>query len=203
MKGRMYLSFAAADHRLLSRRRFCALDGRGDLSLVGSASRFPPHPSSGSAPLGIRAAVLPASAQHQPHLQPFAAPSRSSAAAGHRAFYPSGAAVLLCAAGHRSLSQDRLCGAPPHGGSVLRRFGSSSFPAALCSPLGRRRMGAHLLATAEFSVLSGAVAVRLACAKSHRSPLVRSHFSIVLHKSSPNPAVNRTLRDKAAQRRLL
>jgi hypothetical protein len=63
-------------------------------------------------------------------------------------------------------------------------------------------MGAHLLATAEFSVLSSAVAVRLACAKCHRSPSARSHFSIALHKPSPNPAVNRTLRDKAAQRRL-
>ena len=199
----MFLSFAAAGHRVLSRQRFCALDGHGDLSLVGSASGFPSHRLSCLASSGVRSAVLPASAQNSSHLQPFAVPSRPSTAAGHRAFCRSSAAILLGAAGYRSLSQNRLCCAPPHGGSVLRRIGSSSFPAALCSPLARRRIGARLPATAKFSVLSGSSAVRLARAKSHRSPLVRSHFSIVLHKPSPNPAVNRTLRDKAAQRRLL
>ena len=199
----MFLLFAAADHRVLSRRRLGVLAGRGDVSLVGQASGLPSHRSSCLASSTICAAVLPVHAQHPSHLQRFAAPSRSSAAAGRRAFSFSVAAVLPAAAGHRSLSQNRLWCAPPRGGSVLRRIGSSAFPAVLRSPLGRRRMGARRPASAKFSVLAGAAAVRLASAKSHRSPSACSHFSIVLHTPSPNPAVNRTLRDKAAQRRLL
>ena len=203
MKGRMFLSFAAADYCLLSRHRLRVLDGRGDLSLVGSASEFPSHQFPCFASSGVRAAVPPTSAQHQPYLQLFAAPSRSSTAAGHRAFSRSVAAVPLCVAVCLSFSQDRLCSAPPLGGSALLRIGSFSFPAALRSPLSRRRIGARRPVTATFSFLVGGSAVHLAGAKSHRSPSSRSHFSIVLHSQAPNPAVNRTCARSRAGRLLL
>ena len=199
----MFLSSATAGHRLLSRQRFCALDGRGDLSLVGPASGLPSHQLSCFASSAICAAVPPANAQHPSHLHPFAAPSRASAAAGHRAFSVPGAAVQLGAAGHRSLSQDRLCSAPPHGGPVLRRCGSLVLPAALFSPLSRGRMSGLAPASAKFLVLAGCTAVRLACAKPRRSPFARSRLSIALHSQAPNPAVERTCAKSRAGRSLL
>ena len=152
----MILPFAAAGHRRFSRQPSRVLNGRGDLSFIGSASGLPPHQCSCFGLSGVRAATFPASAQNPRHRRPFAAPSRPSAATRHRAFSVLAAAVLPGAVGHRSLSQNRLCCAPPHGGLVLQRIRPSPLPAVLVSPLSRRRMGGLLPASAKFRSLQSA-----------------------------------------------
>ena len=152
----MILLFAAAGRRRFSHQPSRVLNGRGDSSFIGSASGLPSHQPSCFASSGICTVVLPANAQHPSHLQPFATPARQSAAAGHRAFSVSAAAVLPSAIGHRSLSQDRSCCAPPHGGLALRHIGSSPLPVVLVSPLSCRRMGGLHPASAKFRSLHSA-----------------------------------------------
>ena len=152
----MILPFAAAGHRPLSRKRLRVQVGRGDFSFIGSSSRLPPHQCTRFGLSGIRAAALPANVQPPRHRQPFAAPVRPSTDARCRAFSASAAAVLPGAAGHRPFVHHRQCSAQPHGGPVLRRIGSSPFPAVLVSPLSRRRMGGLFPASAKFLSLQSA-----------------------------------------------
>ena len=188
----MFLASNAADHSLLSRRRLRAIKGRGVLALLGSEVLLALPQRTGRASSVFCAAASPASAQHRSHLQPFAAPGCPSSAAGHRGFRSSAAAALPCAAGHRFLAHHRPCSAPPHGGSVLLRSGFLSVPAALVSPLGRRRMSHFSLATASVPVLGGVTAALRSGAQSLLQSLLLPRFSLLMHKALPNPAVNRT-----------